>query len=34
MWSGGECDIDEALHFTGHKTILDHDEYLARGGKH
>ena len=34
MWSGGECGIDEALHFTGHKTILDHDDYLARGGKH
>ncbi|MDR3147121.1 MAG: DUF2264 domain-containing protein [Treponema sp.] len=34
MWSGGPCGIDEALHFTNHKTILDHDEYLARGGQH
>ena len=34
MWSGGECEIDEALHFTNHKTIYDHDEYIANGGKH
>lgn len=34
MWSGGPCDIDEALHFTNHKTIYDHDDYLAKGGKH
>ncbi|MDR1932751.1 MAG: DUF2264 domain-containing protein [Spirochaetales bacterium] len=34
MWSGGACDIDEALHFTKHKTIYDHDTYLAHGGQH
>jgi hypothetical protein len=34
MWSGGPCGIDEALHFSNHKTILDHDEYLAHGGRH
>ncbi len=34
MWSGGMCEVDEALHFTNHKTIYDHDDYLAHGGKH
>ncbi len=34
MWSGGPCEVDEALHFTNHKTIYDHDDYLAQGGKH
>lgn len=34
MWNGEPCEIDEALHFTNHKTIYDHDDYLAHGGKH
>lgn len=34
MWSGGVCNVDEALHFTNHKTIYDHDEYLLNGGQH
>jgi hypothetical protein len=34
MWSGGACTIDEALHFTNHKTIYDHDDYLSHGGQH
>ncbi len=34
MWSGGECNIDEALHYLPHQTIYDHDEYLEHGGQH
>lgn len=34
MWGGGWCEIDEALHYLSHQTIYDHDEYLARGGRH
>ena len=34
MWRGGSCEIDEALHYLKHQTIYDHDEYLAKGGKH
>jgi hypothetical protein len=34
MWSGLPCNIDEALHFSNHRTIYDHDDYLAHGGQH
>lgn len=34
MWGGQPCKVDEALHFTNHKSIYDHDEYLAAGGEH